>query len=165
MATPVEGLYHPLSTRMSVFPFFGIGSPPPPLLPRKRLFLPFGPKGGSNTSLRMRWGGPNSDDLTESLALGGGLHLFHFLSLLSLDTRSFDKLASRGGRERSQFQRHQKGFVFFAYSYFCALGRVIESPHPLKDNYKLKETVHIPGARCLYLKFDSKERHLSVLYN
>ncbi len=48
---------------------------------------------------------------------------------------------------------------------FDGLGRVIESPHPLKDNYKLKETVHIPGARCLYLKFDSKERHLSVLYD
>lgn len=26
----------------------------------------------------------------------------------------------------------------------------------MRDNYKFKETVHIPGARCLYLRFDSR---------
>ena len=35
-------------------------------------------------------------------------------------------------------------------------GKIVESTHPLKDNYKFKETIKIPGARCLYLKFDSK---------
>jgi hypothetical protein len=32
----------------------------------------------------------------------------------------------------------------------------LESFHPVRDNYKLKETVHIPGARCLYLRFDTR---------
>ena len=35
-------------------------------------------------------------------------------------------------------------------------GKTIESIHPVRDNYKFKETVHIPGARCLYLRFDSR---------
>ncbi|XP_023341129.1 probable E3 ubiquitin-protein ligase HECTD4 isoform X2 [Eurytemora carolleeae] len=33
------------------------------------------------------------------------------------------------------------------------IGRVLESPHPLKDNYKLKETVQIPGAKLLYIRY------------
>ena len=33
-------------------------------------------------------------------------------------------------------------------------GKSIETVHPVRDNYKFKETVHIPGARCLYLRFD-----------
>ena len=37
-----------------------------------------------------------------------------------------------------------------------AAGRSVESSHPLRDNYKLKETIKIPGARCLYVKFDKK---------
>ncbi|XP_014675681.1 PREDICTED: LOW QUALITY PROTEIN: probable E3 ubiquitin-protein ligase HECTD4 [Priapulus caudatus] len=35
-----------------------------------------------------------------------------------------------------------------------ATGKSVESSHPLRDNYKFKETVHIPGARCLFLRFD-----------
>ena len=37
-----------------------------------------------------------------------------------------------------------------------ATGRVVESTHPLRDNYKFKDTVHIPGARYLYLRFDGR---------
>jgi E3 ubiquitin-protein ligase HECTD4 len=37
-----------------------------------------------------------------------------------------------------------------------ATGKTVESIHPVRDNYKYKETVHIPGARCLYLRFDSR---------
>nr|KAG5713128.1 hypothetical protein BaRGS_007655 [Batillaria attramentaria] len=32
----------------------------------------------------------------------------------------------------------------------------VETIHPVRDNYKFKETVHIPGARCLYLRFDPR---------
>ena len=35
-------------------------------------------------------------------------------------------------------------------------GKIVESTHPLKDNYKFKETIKIPGARGLYLKFDNR---------
>ena len=35
-------------------------------------------------------------------------------------------------------------------------GKSIESIHPVRDNYKFKETVHIPGARCLFLRFDPR---------
>ena len=64
---------------------------------------------------------------------------------------SFIKKSNRG--ETGNFVL----FLKIKATYFFCVGRVVESPHPLKDNYKLKETVHIPGARCLYLKFDSKE--------
>ncbi|GAB6029828.1 putative E3 ubiquitin-protein ligase HTD4 [Chamberlinius hualienensis] len=37
-----------------------------------------------------------------------------------------------------------------------ARGCIVESIHPVRDNYKMKETVHIPGARCLFLRFDSR---------
>lgn len=37
-----------------------------------------------------------------------------------------------------------------------ASGKTVETIHPVRDNYKFKETVHIPGARCLYLRFDSR---------
>ena len=37
-----------------------------------------------------------------------------------------------------------------------ASGKTVESIHPVRDNYKFKETVHIPGARCLYLRFDAR---------
>ena len=37
-----------------------------------------------------------------------------------------------------------------------ATGKSVESIHPVRDNYKFKETVHIPGARCLYLRFDPR---------
>lgn len=37
-----------------------------------------------------------------------------------------------------------------------AAGKTIETMHPVRDNYKFKETVHIPGARCLYLRFDPR---------
>ncbi|KAG8597822.1 hypothetical protein GDO81_002399 [Engystomops pustulosus] len=35
-----------------------------------------------------------------------------------------------------------------------AAGKTVETAHPVRDNYKFKESVHIPGARCLYLRFD-----------
>ena len=35
-------------------------------------------------------------------------------------------------------------------------GKTIESVHPLRDNYRYKNTVHIPGARYLYLRFDPR---------
>lgn len=37
-----------------------------------------------------------------------------------------------------------------------ASGKAVESIHPVRDNYKFKGTVHIPGARCLYLRFDPR---------
>lgn len=37
-----------------------------------------------------------------------------------------------------------------------AAGKTVETVHPVRDNYKFKETVHIPGARCLYLRFDTR---------
>ena len=37
-----------------------------------------------------------------------------------------------------------------------AAGRILESCHPLRDNYKFKETIKIPGARCLFIKFDPR---------
>ena len=37
-----------------------------------------------------------------------------------------------------------------------ASGRVIETIHPVRDNYKFKETVSFPGAKHLYLKFDPR---------
>ena len=37
-----------------------------------------------------------------------------------------------------------------------ATGRTIETIHPVRDNYKFKESVSFPGARNLYLKFDSR---------
>ena len=35
-------------------------------------------------------------------------------------------------------------------------GKTVETIHPVRDNYKHKETVHIPGACCLYLRFDPR---------
>ncbi|KAL8604631.1 hypothetical protein ACOMHN_013411 [Nucella lapillus] len=37
-----------------------------------------------------------------------------------------------------------------------ASGKTVETIHPVRDNYKFKEVVHIPGARCLYLRFDPR---------
>ncbi|KAI8513245.1 putative E3 ubiquitin-protein ligase HTD4 [Branchiostoma belcheri] len=37
-----------------------------------------------------------------------------------------------------------------------ATGKSVESIHPVRDNYKFRETVQIPGARCLYLRFDPR---------
>lgn len=37
-----------------------------------------------------------------------------------------------------------------------ASGRTLETIHPVRDNYKFKETVCFPGAKHLYLKFDSR---------
>ena len=37
-----------------------------------------------------------------------------------------------------------------------AAGKIVESSHPLRDNYKFKETIKIPGARCLFIKFDPR---------
>lgn len=37
-----------------------------------------------------------------------------------------------------------------------ATGRLVETIHPVRDNYKFKETVAFPGAKNLYLKFDPR---------
>ncbi len=37
-----------------------------------------------------------------------------------------------------------------------AAGRTVETIHPVRDNYKFKETVSFPGATNLYLKFDPR---------
>lgn len=37
-----------------------------------------------------------------------------------------------------------------------AIGRTIETIHPVRDNYKFKETVTFPGAKNLFLKFDAR---------
>nr|XP_054772487.1 probable E3 ubiquitin-protein ligase HECTD4 [Lytechinus pictus] len=37
-----------------------------------------------------------------------------------------------------------------------AAGKTVETIHPVRDNYKFRETVHIPGARCLYLRFEPR---------
>ena len=37
-----------------------------------------------------------------------------------------------------------------------AMGRTIETIHPVRDNYKFKETISFPGAKNLYLKFDPR---------
>ena len=37
-----------------------------------------------------------------------------------------------------------------------AMGRTIETIHPVRDNYKFKEMVSFPGAKNLYLKFDPR---------
>ena len=37
-----------------------------------------------------------------------------------------------------------------------ASGKTVETIHPVRDNYKFKETIHIPGARCLYIRFDPR---------
>ena len=34
--------------------------------------------------------------------------------------------------------------------------RTVESIHPVRDDYKLCRTVKLPGANCLYLRFDSR---------
>ena len=35
-------------------------------------------------------------------------------------------------------------------------GRIVETPHPMRDNYKMRETVTLPGADHLYLMFDRR---------
>ncbi|XP_033101041.1 probable E3 ubiquitin-protein ligase HECTD4 [Anneissia japonica] len=35
-------------------------------------------------------------------------------------------------------------------------GKVVETIHPVRDNYKFRDTIHIPGARCLYLRFEPR---------
>ncbi len=65
----VEGSYVVYIEYQSVCPFVGIESPNS--IPRKRVWLPPGPKGGGGTSSLAGEGvgGLNSDDWTESLAL------------------------------------------------------------------------------------------------
>ena len=37
-----------------------------------------------------------------------------------------------------------------------SLGKVVETPHPVPDHFKLEETVAFPGAKKLFLKFDDR---------
>lgn len=34
--------------------------------------------------------------------------------------------------------------------------RMVESPHPVRDDFQFCKTVVLPGASCLYLKFDPR---------
>ena len=34
--------------------------------------------------------------------------------------------------------------------------RKVESPHPVRDDFQCCKTVVLPGASCLYLKFDPR---------
>ena len=37
-----------------------------------------------------------------------------------------------------------------------ASGRLVETIHPVRDNYRFKETISFPGARHLFLKLDPR---------
>nr|XP_036869936.1 probable E3 ubiquitin-protein ligase HECTD4 isoform X2 [Manis javanica] len=59
--------------------------------------------------------------------------------------------------ERMLEEREEPGFLTgLKIPAPWAAGKTVETVHPVRDNYKFKETVHIPGARCLYLRFDSR---------
>ncbi|XP_048467693.1 probable E3 ubiquitin-protein ligase HECTD4 [Rhincodon typus] len=67
--------------------------------------------------------------------------------LLSMDDRSYRMLE----------EKEEPGFLTgLKIPAPWAAGKTVETVHPVRDNYKFKETVHIPGARCLYLRFDTR---------
>lgn len=75
---------------------------------------------------------------------------FCFVSLLSYTTFSFSGF-------RMLEEKEEPGFLTgLKIPAPWAAGKTVETVHPVRDNYKFKETVHIPGARCLYLRFDSR---------
>ncbi|XP_058850690.1 probable E3 ubiquitin-protein ligase HECTD4 isoform X1 [Acipenser ruthenus] len=58
---------------------------------------------------------------------------------------------------RSLEEREEPGFLTgLKIPAPWAAGKTVETVHPVRDNYKFKDTVHIPGARCLYLRFDPR---------
>ncbi|XP_052243277.1 probable E3 ubiquitin-protein ligase HECTD4 isoform X2 [Dreissena polymorpha] len=64
---------------------------------------------------------------------------------------------SIGQTAEPESQREEEGFLSgLKIPAPWSSGKSIESIHPVRDNYKFKETVHIPGARCLYLRFDNR---------
>lgn len=76
--------------------------------------------------------------------------VFILFSLLSCTTFSFSGF-------RMLEEKEEPGFLTgLKIPAPWAAGKTVETVHPVRDNYKFKETVHIPGARCLYLRFDSR---------
>ena len=68
-------------------------------------------------------------------------------------THQLNVLAEDGGERSEQFQEYLSSLSIPAP---WAAGRTVESVHPVRDNYKFKDTVTIPGARSLYLRFDPR---------
>ncbi|KAL5256674.1 hypothetical protein ACHWQZ_G011808 [Mnemiopsis leidyi] len=71
------------------------------------------------------------------------------MKLLSSDPMIIEEGAERPG----QFQEYLSSLSVPAP---WAAGRTVETIHPVRDNYKFKDTVTIPGARSLYLRFDPR---------
>ena len=59
-------------------------------------------------------------------------------------------------KEKNEDNNHSSIFSTLKVPEPWKAGKIIESSHPLRDNYKFKETIKIPGATCLYLKFDKR---------
>lgn len=73
--------------------------------------------------------------------------LFSFLSCTAFSSSGFRMLE----------EKEEPGFLTgLKIPAPWAAGKTVETVHPVRDNYKFKETVHIPGARCLYLRFDTR---------
>ena len=78
----------------------------------------------------------------------------YYLYSISLNTTLIILLPAEEGGERSeQFQEYLSSLSVPAP---WAAGRTVETIHPVRDNYKFKDTVTIPGARSLYLRFDPR---------
>lgn len=69
-----------------------------------------------------------------------------------------DGLCKHGGAFRVEIREdEEEGFLTgLKIPAPWASGKSVETIHPVRDNYKFKEVVHIPGARCLYLRFDPR---------
>ena len=62
-----------------------------------------------------------------------------------------------GEKTPLQIERCEPGFMSgLPHPPTVESGRVVETPHPMRDNYKLRETVTLPGATHLYLAFDRR---------
>ncbi|XP_066272380.1 LOW QUALITY PROTEIN: probable E3 ubiquitin-protein ligase HECTD4 [Branchiostoma lanceolatum] len=76
-------------------------------------------------------------------------------------TPTSDVVELIGGGKQTEEMKHDSeadaGFLFgVKIPAPWATGKSVESIHPVRDNYKFRETVQIPGARCLYLRFDPR---------
>lgn len=87
--------------------------------------------------------------------------MFVYLSLTTVPLSLTNSSVADDGLSFSSFrildEREEPGFLTgLKIPAPWAAGKTVETVHPVRDNYKFKETVHIPGARCLYLRFDSR---------